>query len=169
MPADAAADVDPAADGDDEPGSEVMEEPSEDTDDELPLDDALAPPDDKSDDVNAPPAPEESADETLPEPSASSKISRPESAAAASAATNRPAAADAMRLWTDNTGRHQVRARLVTVFDGKARLLKENGHFTTVPFARLSAADLAFVQRQTPTVASSNAEQKAGPRAGIGF
>jgi hypothetical protein len=52
------------------------------------------------------------------------------------------------RLWTDNTGRFQVRARLVVVGEKSVRLLKENGKFTTVSLERLSAPDLAFVRDQ---------------------
>ncbi|MEX0676757.1 MAG: SHD1 domain-containing protein [Pirellulales bacterium] len=55
--------------------------------------------------------------------------------------------AGAMRLWTDNTGKYHVRARLVVVEATHARLLKENGKYTTVPFERLSRDDLAFVRR----------------------
>ncbi len=51
-----------------------------------------------------------------------------------------------MRLWTDNTGKYQVRARLVVVGPTHVRLLKENGKFTTVPYSRLSQQDLALVR-----------------------
>jgi hypothetical protein len=53
-----------------------------------------------------------------------------------------------MREWTDNTGHYHVVARLVSVTDTHVRLFKENGRYTTVPFERLSQADLAFVQNQ---------------------
>lgn len=55
---------------------------------------------------------------------------------------------DAMRDWTDNTGKYHVVARLVSVDATSVRLLKENGRYTTVPFERLSQADLAFVRHQ---------------------
>jgi hypothetical protein len=55
---------------------------------------------------------------------------------------------NAMREWIDNTGNYRVVARLVSVSDTHVRLLKENGRYTTVPFERLSQADLAFVQNQ---------------------
>lgn len=57
-------------------------------------------------------------------------------------------ASDEMRLWTDNTGSFSCRGRLVRVLDGHARLLKDNGHTTTVPLGRLNARDLEFVNRQ---------------------
>jgi hypothetical protein len=61
-----------------------------------------------------------------------------------------------MRLWTDNTGKHQVRASLVMVLDGKVRLKKETGRFTTVPLTRLSVGDLTFVRLKASTVASAD-------------
>ena len=57
--------------------------------------------------------------------------------------------ADGMRLWSDNTGEFQVRARLVVVGKTHVRLLKDTGKFTTVPYSRLSQTDLAFVRTQT--------------------
>ena len=59
-----------------------------------------------------------------------------------------PAPAGAMRHWTDNTGNYHVAARLVVILDGKVRLQKETGRFTTVPFERLSQEDLEFVSQQ---------------------
>jgi len=58
-------------------------------------------------------------------------------------------AADGMRLWTDNTGEFQVRARLVVVGKTHVRLLKDTGKFTTVAYSRLSQTDLAFVRTQS--------------------
>jgi hypothetical protein len=52
---------------------------------------------------------------------------------------------NSMRVWTDNTGKFQVSARLIVVGPKHVRLLKANGRFTTVPFTRLSRGDLAFV------------------------
>jgi hypothetical protein len=57
-------------------------------------------------------------------------------------------ASNEMRLWTDNTGSFTCQARLVRFSDGHVRLLKDNGHTTTVPLARLSTGDLEFVNRQ---------------------
>jgi hypothetical protein len=71
-----------------------------------------------------------------------------------------PAEAE-MRLWTDNTGTYTVRARLVSVLDGKVRLQKETGRFTTVPFERLSKPDLAFVQGLVPAIASNTVDRGA--------
>ena len=53
---------------------------------------------------------------------------------------------DPTRLWTDDTGMHQIRGRVAQVLPGHVRILKENGRYTTVPFSRLSEADLAFVK-----------------------
>jgi hypothetical protein len=63
---------------------------------------------------------------------------------------------DTMRLWTDNTGKFRVRARLVVVGPAHVRLLKENGKFTTVPFSRLSQGDLAFVRRHAEQAIAAN-------------
>jgi hypothetical protein len=51
-----------------------------------------------------------------------------------------------MRTWTDNTGNYQIRGRLVVIGKTHVRILKETGKYTTVPFTRLSQADLAFVR-----------------------
>jgi SLA1 homology domain 1, SHD1 len=53
-----------------------------------------------------------------------------------------------MRTWVDNTGRFSCEGRLVRFMDGYVRLMKDNGHTTTVPVYRLSANDLSFVNRQ---------------------
>lgn len=58
-------------------------------------------------------------------------------------------ASEGMRLWTDNTGEFQVRARLVVVGKTHVRLLKDTGKFTTVPYSRLSQTDLAYVRTQS--------------------
>lgn len=52
------------------------------------------------------------------------------------------------RVWTDNTGKFKVTARLVVVLDDAVRLQKESGHFTTVPMRRLSNVDRQFVLGQ---------------------
>lgn len=53
-----------------------------------------------------------------------------------------------LRRWKDNTGRHSCRGRLLRMYDGKVQLIKDNGRTSTVPLARLSVEDLAFVNRQ---------------------
>jgi SLA1 homology domain 1, SHD1 len=64
---------------------------------------------------------------------------------------------DAMRVWTDNSGKYRVTARLVAIGPNHVRLLKDTGKFTTVPFARLSHADLALVRSlSTGSIASNN-------------
>jgi uncharacterized cupin superfamily protein len=78
-----------------------------------------------------------------------------------SAASEASDQADEMRTWTDNTGKYTVRARLVQVLDGKVRLQKESGRFTTVSFERLSKADLALVQNRVPTIASNAIDRGA--------
>lgn len=57
--------------------------------------------------------------------------------------------ADAMRLWIDVTGKHQIRGQMkkILVAEQKVRILKDTGKYTTVPFARLSESDRTFVAR----------------------
>ena len=57
-------------------------------------------------------------------------------------------ASHALRQWIDDTGNFSCRGRLIRFLDGKVQLLKDNGRTTTVPLARLSQADLEFVNRQ---------------------
>jgi hypothetical protein len=64
-------------------------------------------------------------------------------------------AANEYREWTDNTGKYRVNAKLVVVLDGKVRLFKENGRYTTVPFERLSQGDLEFVEQHNRIAAAS--------------
>ncbi len=66
-----------------------------------------------------------------------------------------------MRLWVDNTGKYQVRARLLVIEDGKVRLLKEAGKTTTVPMRRLSEADLQYVQRVAAQMGRGPVDQLA--------
>ncbi len=86
-------------------------------------------------------------------------ISPPQPEAAASDAVT----GKGLRLWTDNTGKFQIRARLFAVLDGEVRLLKETGRFTTVPFERLSAVDLQFVQQSSQVTAASAPARPAAP------
>ncbi len=71
-------------------------------------------------------------------------------------AAQETASPGAMRDWTDNTGKYHVRAKLVRIGQGHVRLLKETGKYTTVPFNRLSAGDLAFVRRHAATFVVGN-------------
>ena len=49
------------------------------------------------------------------------------------------------RQWVDNSGAHQVNARLAVIYVDKIKLLKDNGKFTTVALSRLSDADFGYV------------------------
>lgn len=51
------------------------------------------------------------------------------------------------RVWTDSTGSYRVVAKLVSVQNGVAKLLKENGRYTSVPIERLSDEDAALAER----------------------
>ena len=49
------------------------------------------------------------------------------------------------RVWVDNSGAYQVKARVAVIYADRIKLLKENGKFSTVPLARLSEADFQYV------------------------
>jgi hypothetical protein len=66
-----------------------------------------------------------------------------------------------LRRWNDNTGRHSCRGRLLRMYDGKVQLLKDNGRTSTVPLARLSVEDLAFVNRQASAQHSDGLDKTA--------
>src|SRR5206468_2729224 len=63
---------------------------------------------------------------------------------------------DALRVWTDESGEFQVTARLALILDGKVRLLKETGKYTTVPIEKLSAADQQFVRQAVAQLAEGD-------------
>ena len=102
---DAAADDLMPADDDATPADDAAT--SEDAADAMPADDDAAPADDAAD------------EDAQPEPKDSSKVDRPETIPVPAVAASSTPAQQAMRLWTDNTGKFQVRARLVSVADGK--------------------------------------------------
>jgi hypothetical protein len=163
----------PATPPAEEPALETPAKPAEDVEDlfkdtdakpaEAPADTTPAKPADKADDVEdlfkdtdekkaatSEPAQEEPMD-TAPSSEVEDLFSEPTDKPSTSAGLDsKPAAEELspMRLWTDNTGKYQVRARLLVVGDRYVRLLKETGKTTTVPFSRLSGSDLAFVQHQ---------------------
>ena len=50
------------------------------------------------------------------------------------------------RTWIDNTGKNRVEAEFLGV-ERAVKLRKKNGVIITVPFSRLSAADIAYLER----------------------
>ncbi len=69
-----------------------------------------------------------------------------------------------MRHWQDDTGEFQIDARLVQILDGKVRLLKTTGKFTTVPLDRLSAADLDYVHQEIKAAAAATRSDQTAQR-----
>jgi hypothetical protein len=59
-----------------------------------------------------------------------------------------------VRQWIDSTGRHQTIGRLVEVHPDRVRILKSNGHYTTVPLERLSRHDLSYVTQVGERIAA---------------
>ncbi|HEV7280013.1 MAG TPA: SHD1 domain-containing protein [Pirellulaceae bacterium] len=55
-------------------------------------------------------------------------------------------AAETVRTWTDSTETFSVRAKIVGFENGVVRLTKEDGAKVSLPLARLSAADQAYVR-----------------------
>lgn len=64
-----------------------------------------------------------------------------------------------LRRWIDNTGQYSCRGRLIDMLEGQVRLLKDNGHTTTVPLDRLSQDDQQFVQRQASAELASSVDR----------
>lgn len=50
------------------------------------------------------------------------------------------------REWVDNTGTFTIAGRLVSILGNKIRIIKENGHTTTVPLRRLSRDDVQYLE-----------------------
>jgi type VI secretion system secreted protein VgrG len=127
---------------------------------EAPMDNAPPAPID-----DAPPAPIIDSDEETTESVPSPALDNPFADPAADRLSHRrpaPEPADAMRLWTDITGKHQVRGQMkkILIAEQKVRILKDTGKYTTVPFARLSEADRTFVARHTIEPSSLLAETR---------
>jgi hypothetical protein len=99
------------------------------------------------DDLFAPPAEEAPADETPP---AEESTDTDDLFSKAEAILNQPGglSSHSLRQWVDNTGNFSCNGRMLRMLDGKVQLLKDTGRTTTVPLARLSKGDLAFVNRQ---------------------
>jgi hypothetical protein len=57
-------------------------------------------------------------------------------------------ASDAMRTWTDTTGKFACTARLVAASGETVTLVRADGREVQVPYHNLSRGDLAFVHRQ---------------------
>jgi hypothetical protein len=108
---------------------------------EAPMDGAAAP----MSDATSEPAP---AVDPMPEPALDNPFAPP-APERQSANLNSSEPADGMRVWTDITGKHQVRGQMkrILLAERKVRILKDTGKYTTVPFAKLSEADRTFVAR----------------------
>jgi hypothetical protein len=100
----------------------------------------------------APAAPPANDDPFAPAPATPAPAAAPPAAPAASDPFADPFKISAesklpLRLWTDDSGLFQVQGRLIAILDGKVRILKTTGRTTTVPLARLSRADRAYVEQ----------------------
>ncbi len=70
---------------------------------------------------------------------------------------------DAMRTWVDVTGKHRIRGQLQEILaeQGKVRILKETGRFTTVPLEKLGPDDRQFVAGHTTARGGESAKLAA--------
>ena len=74
--------------------------------------------------------------------------------------------ADEYRTWTDSTGKHKVRAKLESVEDGKATLVRENGAKVKIALEKLSEADRDFVAKQDSESPFEKADDQSAERTG---
>jgi hypothetical protein len=65
------------------------------------------------------------------------------------------------RQWTDTTGKHTVEAEFVEAKNGTVRLKKENGQIISLPLAKLSDEDKAFVRKETNGAGIALADRRA--------
>ena len=68
-----------------------------------------------------------------------------------------------LRTWTDSSGTHKTEAELVDVSNGVVRLKKASGEVVSIPLARLSQADQAFLTQ--PASSSARPPSAADPLA----
>ena len=69
-----------------------------------------------------------------------------------------------VRVWTDDTGRYQCEARLLTTHSNGIVLIKPNGYQAVVPLVRLSDGDLQFVRQQVNAKREMLAQQATTKR-----
>jgi hypothetical protein len=143
-------------DGDKKPEEKAAEKAVEKVEELLPAGDATeaAPPKeaakDAVDDLFEEPAKEADEGEKMAQAPAATAV-EPVSLAL----IKKPLAIEAKdRDWRDDTGQFGCRGRLVLVSDGKVRILKDTGRYTTVPFDRLSEADLGYVRQEATRAAT---------------
>ncbi len=55
------------------------------------------------------------------------------------------------RIWSDKSGKYQIKAKFVDVKDGNVRLERPNGDITSVPLAKLSKDDQLFIRKANKT------------------
>jgi hypothetical protein len=64
----------------------------------------------------------------------------------AASSTTPEAQGMASRMWVDNTGLFTTEGRLIEIGRTYVKLVKDNGRTSTVPLARLSATDFAYIR-----------------------
>ncbi len=80
------------------------------------------------------------------------------------AAWSEQAGAAEARIWTDKSGKFEIRAKFIDIIDGKVRLERPNGDISRVPLGKLSDKDQEFVEQQANKPETLAEEQPAQPQ-----
>jgi hypothetical protein len=56
--------------------------------------------------------------------------------------------AEELRTWTDATGKFKIQAKLDSIADGKAILIRADGEKIAIPVQKLGKADQAYLEKQ---------------------
>ncbi len=70
------------------------------------------------------------------------------------------------RIWTDASGKHEIRAKFIDVVDGQVRLERPNGDISRIAVTKLSKADQEYIRQAAGEPASEpspTAAATAGP------
>jgi hypothetical protein len=74
-------------------------------------------------------------------------------------------AQNGIREWSDSTGKHKIKGRLVEVRDGVAYLKTSEGKSVNVPVARLSEADQEFIRSNSDNPFQESNSMESGDSA----
>ena len=68
-----------------------------------------------------------------------------------------------LRIWTDSSGTHTIRAALVDVADGQVRLKRSDGSVVTVAIDKLSETDQKWLAKQSPSAGAGESAEGEWP------
>jgi hypothetical protein len=69
------------------------------------------------------------------------------------------------RIWTDSSGKHEIKAKFIDVVNGTVRLERPNGDIARIPLTKLSQADLDYVKQGPQPLATQPPSTTATPAA----